>query len=489
MKNVLKALGGITVFFGIIISFIACDNGNDTTHIHQWGNWSVTKAATCTTEGIETRIGILPIDPTAHAWEDWTQTTLPTCTEAGIKTRICTYDHSHIDPQTQVGDSALGHDWDWNVTTPASLLMAGLETGICQRTNCSETNIRIIPSLISQSLETQIGTQTSPAELTLNIDLDNMTTEGSNWMKLLDIITEANKYVVLDLSDCTGIIEFDPGTANTGEKMIVSLVLPNTAISIARRENLNSTFKNFTVLKEITGLNIANIGANAFYNCTALIKVNFPATTYMGWAAFRDCSNLKELNFPTLDYISGNSFQRCTSLIEVDFPKVAYIGGQTFDDCIALIKANFPATTNIDFNPFDGCTSLTNFIITGIGSLSTIENGKALVLNNTELLAYPTASGVITMDSITIIGQGAFIDCQSLIEVSFPSVTKIKNWAFINLRSLCKVTLGSITEENFDTSYPFTGNLRDVYFDVGGGAGTYTTLNPGYLTTTVWTKQ
>ena len=48
------------------------------------------------------------------------------------------------------------------------------------------------------------------------------------------------------------------------------------------------------------------------------------------------------------------------------------------------------------------------------------------------------------------------------------------------------LTLGTVTEVYFSTLNPFLGNLRDVYFGAGGGAGTYTTANPGE--NPIWVK-
>ena len=57
----------------------------------------------------------------------------------------------------------------------------------------------------------------------------------------------------------------------------------------------------------------------------------------------------------------------------------------------------------------------------------------------------------------------------------------------LSCESLSSVELGSITEGNFSNDNSFPGDLRDVYFDAGGGAGTYITTNPGWDAT--WTKQ
>jgi len=50
-------------------------------------------------------------------------------------------------------------------------------------------------------------------------------------------------------------------------------------------------------------------------------------------------------------------------------------------------------------------------------------------------------------------------------------LTSIDDWAFQGV--LSRVTIGTISETNFHTE-AFLGNLPDVYFAAGGGAGTYT---------------
>ena len=70
------------------------------------------------------------------------------------------------------------------------------------------------------------GTETAPIPLPVNITL------SSDWADLLSAIQTGGKYAALDLSACTGVTEFDPGTANTGESKIVSLVLPDGATSV-----------------------------------------------------------------------------------------------------------------------------------------------------------------------------------------------------------------------------------------------------------------
>jgi formylglycine-generating enzyme required for sulfatase activity len=149
-----KNLGLIMAIFAL---FTACGDKGDPSspaHKHQWGNWMVTKEATCTETGVKTRVCILdathtetetiPISPNAHVWGEWEVTTPATCTETGIGTRICTLcgeeDASDVIP-------ALGHDYgNWTQTTAPTCTETGVETGTCSH-DSSHTTTRTVAAL------------------------------------------------------------------------------------------------------------------------------------------------------------------------------------------------------------------------------------------------------------------------------------------------------------------------------------------------------
>jgi hypothetical protein len=158
MKNTFRAHRASVLFTIALITVIgftmaACDNGTtpSPTHTHDWGDWTVTKAATCTAKGEETRVCTLdathketreiPIDPTAHVWGEWKAETEPTCTETGKGSRVCTLNSSH--KETGADIPALGHEYEWEITTYATCSAAGEETGICKRDGITTT--RAIP--------------------------------------------------------------------------------------------------------------------------------------------------------------------------------------------------------------------------------------------------------------------------------------------------------------------------------------------------------
>ncbi len=85
---------------------------DDTVHEHEWSDWTVTKEATCTEAGEETRscecgeTETREIPALGHSFGEWTVTVEPTCTEAGVEERTCACGET----ETREVD-ALGHDY------------------------------------------------------------------------------------------------------------------------------------------------------------------------------------------------------------------------------------------------------------------------------------------------------------------------------------------------------------------------------------------
>jgi len=197
----------------------------------------------------------------------------------------------------------------------------------------------------------------------------------------------------------------------------------------------SSAFYYCTSLVNVSFLVATTIGSGAFDRCNFLENVNIPAATTIGSRAFNDCRSLESVSFPVATTIGSNAFSGCTSLENVDFPAAATIGDYAFSGCTSLESVSFPAAATINNNPFIYCTSLTSFNLTGSGNLSVFENGRALVRNNTELVSYPSASGIITMPAITSIGDSA-LSGTSLVSADFPAATTIGDWAFQRCSSL-----------------------------------------------------
>ena len=124
---------------------------NDVCIKHVFGEWTVTKAATCTEAGVSTRIctvcgaeETLTVPALGHKFGEWTVTKAATCTETGVSTRTCTV----CGEAKETKDiPALGHKFgEWTVTKAATCTETGVSTRTC--TVCGEAKeTKDIPAL------------------------------------------------------------------------------------------------------------------------------------------------------------------------------------------------------------------------------------------------------------------------------------------------------------------------------------------------------
>ncbi|MCL2759373.1 MAG: leucine-rich repeat domain-containing protein, partial [Treponema sp.] len=325
-------------------------------------------------------------------WGGWKETTAPTCTMAGVETGACT--HSNCDnTTTRPGDPALDHDWgEWTINDGYSIEDGGSEEQICLR--CGETNPRVLLSII-KLLETQEGTVTNPAELTIRIDLGDMGA-GSAWQQLLAALdTWEGEYVSLDLSACT----LEEGKFTTrdvwnnipkGMEKIISIILPQTTISI---------------------------GNGAFYGCINLINVTIPfGVEIIPARAFQDCKKLTNIIIPdSVTSIGNYAFSSCTGLTSITIGNsVTSIGSGAFSSCTGLTSITIGnSVTSIGNYAFSSCTGLTSITIgnsvTSIGNYAFSETG---------------ITSITIPDSVTSIGVGSFTGLISIhISNNHPNFT------------------------------------------------------------------
>ena len=115
---------------------------------HDWSTNDCTQQATCSRCNAVRPAG-------EHVWGDWTVTKEATCTEDGSKTRSCT---SCGHPETEA-IPALGHNWgDWVLTTPPTEEHNGVETRTCSRCNATET--RDVAKLAQQDVRFPVSSIT-----------------------------------------------------------------------------------------------------------------------------------------------------------------------------------------------------------------------------------------------------------------------------------------------------------------------------------------
>ncbi|MCD8015849.1 MAG: Ig-like domain-containing protein, partial [Lachnospiraceae bacterium] len=113
---------------------------------HTAGEWTTTKAATCTETGEQvqnctvcgTTIDTKTIEMTGHTAGEWTTTKPVTCTEAGEQVQKCTICSAVLDTRAI---SALGHSYgEWETTAEATVFDAEVQTRTCE--SCGDVETR-----------------------------------------------------------------------------------------------------------------------------------------------------------------------------------------------------------------------------------------------------------------------------------------------------------------------------------------------------------
>jgi hypothetical protein len=206
-------------------------------------------------------------------------------------------------------------------------------------------------------------TASDPAPLPMNMDLGSTTTTDSGWANLLAAIGAAGKYVALDLSPCamtgTAFGRLATAAGDAGKDRIVSIILPNAAISISAfaiggtynpTSPIPSTPTPYTNLASVSADAVTTIGVSAFRYCTSLSSVSFPEATDIGDNAFSDCTSLNTVSFPEATDIGFSAFYNCTSITSASFPKVTSIGISAFYNCTSLTSITI--TANVDFGNY-----------------------------------------------------------------------------------------------------------------------------------------
>lgn len=161
-----------------------------------------------------------------------------------------------------------------------------------------------------------------------------------------------------------------------------------------------------------------SFGLGAFQNCLNLTTVNMPeeGNVHFGVACFAYDAMLAKIDLSKIgDVVEDQTFYGCSSLKSADLVNVKIIGEYAFSDCSTLSYVNIPVVEEIKS-----------------GAFSRYDEYKSAA----------TFSAINLPNTLTKIGEGAFLGCEGLLEITIPEkVEVIDNYTFSYCLHLGKVTL------------------------------------------------
>ena len=190
--------------------------------------------------------------------------------------------------------------------------------------------------------------------------------------------------------------------------------------------------------------NVTSISGGAFLDCMGLTSVTIGnSVTKIGLNAFGRCTGLTSVTIPnSVTMVSSRAFCDCTSLEEVHITDLVAWCNIYFDGDLANPLRN---ETNLYLNEKiitdlvipDIITEIKQFTFAGWKGLSVTIGNSVTSIGEGAFMACKKLTSVTIPNSVTTIGGCAFIYCSGLISITIPtSVTKIGGCAFNNCINL-----------------------------------------------------
>ena len=170
--------------------------------------------------------------------------------------------------------------------------------------------------------------------------------------------------------------------------------------------------------------------------------------------------------------IGEQTFINCHELTSVIIPtSVTSIGDDAFSSCSGLLSITIPnSVTSIGKLAFSGCDKLkapiynaSNFIYLPSEYASKYDIPNGIQHISSGAFAYSNITSVTIPNSVTSIGDDAFIGCNHLASVTIPnSVTTIGNEAFCSCIELTSVTIPNSVTKIGKSAFSGCNSLTEI---------------------------
>ncbi len=253
-------------------------------------------------------------------------------------------------------------------------------------------------------------------------------------------------------------------------KGLTEIVIPDGVVEIGE-----SAFFECSDLTSVTiPDSVKKIDNMAFLNCINLTSViGCKGVTEIGSTAFGNCRNLAELSLPnSISQIGYGAFNGCDGLVQKE-NGISYVDNIAFkSDSVKefIFKAETKAITNdvigyssteniyipasVEFigeGAFRNCEKLINIEVDADNNCYQSIDGNLYTKDGKKLVSYAIGRGQSCFDvpdEVASIGEFAFHECKSLTRVTIPSgVASIGNYAFYNCEKLENI---EVDENNAD---------------------------------------
>ncbi|WP_082239930.1 leucine-rich repeat protein [Porphyromonas uenonis] len=179
--------------------------------------------------------------------------------------------------------------------------------------------------------------------------------------------------------------------------------------------------------------------------------------------AFFHCKSLTSLTISnSVTSIGDSAFSGCYSLTSLTIPNsVSSIGDSAFWDCKSLTSLTIPSSvTTIGANPF----SVSKFKLCNRSTHFYVEDNVLFTADKSQLIAYCSTQAFYSIpNSVTSIGDCAFLGCSSLTSLTIPdSVTSIGDCVFWHCSSLTSLTIPNSVTSIGDSTFRGCSSLTSL---------------------------